>query len=141
MMSIDCRWYDKDKKAIIATYKRGWKWADYLQAKAMADAMLNSVSWRVQFLADLRGASVLPSDSALSYFTSVFSTAPSNLGIIVTVGASRVVRVLFQAVQHLTRNPAARNLQYVETMEEAHAMMEEYSGQKLVLVDPAEAPC
>ncbi len=123
-MKITCEWNGPDKRYVIAIYPSRWTWTDFADFKVEVDALIQTVPYEVGAIADVSASGMLPSNASQN-ISKAFSTAPPNMGLVVNVGASGFLVIVVNMVRRLAPNSPARNLIFVDTMEEAHALMNE----------------
>jgi hypothetical protein len=131
-MNISVEWNGLDKRYVIAIYPSQWTWDDFANFKAEVDALIQSVPYEVGAIADVSASGLLPTNASKN-ISKAFSTAPPNMGLVINVGANRFLTIVIDIVRRLAPRSPARNIVFVKTMAEAHALMNErYPAQ-----DPA----
>lgn len=123
-MKIKVEWNGPDKRYVVAIYPGQWTWIDFAAFKEEVDTLIRSVPYEVGAIADVSASSLLPTNASHN-LSKAFGTAPANMGLVVNVGASRFLTIIINIVRRLVPSSPARNLIFVETMEEAHHLMNE----------------
>ena len=123
-MSIDVQWHDETRRAVTLTFHAGWTWQGLYAAITAADALIASVTHRVDLLIDLRQAGRLPGDfmqAAGEVFAS--GEARANEGRRIVVGAGPVLRAAYGAFLKLNRKAAERPLIFAASPADAQAAL------------------
>jgi hypothetical protein len=123
-MNFLVEWNGPDKRYVIATYPSHWTWDDFDAFKIEVDAMIQTVPYEVGAIADVSASGLLPKDASQN-ISKAFNSAPANMGLVVNVGANRFLMIVTTIVRRLAPRSPARNLIFVATMDEAHALMNE----------------
>jgi hypothetical protein len=123
-MEITTEWNGPDKRYVVAVYPAEWTWDDFADHKVRVDHMIRSVPYEVGAIADVSRAGLIPKNASQN-ISKAFSTAPSNMGLVINVGAHPILKLIVNIVRRLAPRSPARNLLFVNTMQEAHALMNE----------------
>jgi hypothetical protein len=118
-MGILVEWENETHKTILVTYERIWTWEDFASSKVQIDTRLNSVPHTVNIISDSRQSAGLPNGNALSVLSRSFQSAPSNIGLVVVLGANPFFKALLQILQTVSLNRAAKNIRFVKSEEDA----------------------
>ena len=121
-MAIVVEWESDAHKTIVVTYEHVWTWEDFAASKVQIDALLNSVDTVVNIMSDSRQSRGLPGGNALAVLSRSFQSAPSNIGIVVVLGANPFFKALLQILQTVSLNRAAKNIRFVKSEEDAHTL-------------------
>lgn len=91
--------------------------------------MLETVDHTVAVIADLKESPVLPAN-ALSLYRSYVHRAAENTGIIVLVGASRLVKTMVEVFLRINprKNAPGTHFAFADTMDEARALIARQRG-------------
>ena len=138
-MSIFSRWDNLQQTIMQIVFEKGWTWADYVQAENEIDARLDSVDWQVHLIIDMRGAQALPGGSALSEIMRSFAEGHDNLGMVVIVGANKVLQLLLRTMQRLTPSGSAQHIRFAADPEEARGILRSVFYVRQSLSDSAFA--
>jgi hypothetical protein len=123
-MKISVEWNGSDKRYVVAIYPSRWTWTEFAEFKAEVDAMIRTVPYEVGAIADVSASGLIPSNASQN-LSKAYSTAPPNMGLVVNVGASPFLTIIVNIVRRIAPNSPVRNLIFVKTMAEAHALMNE----------------
>ena len=121
-MAILVGWENETHKTIAVTYERIWTWEDFAACKVEIDSLLNSVDTVVNIISDSRQSAGLPGGNALAVLSRSFQSAPSNVGMVVVLGANPFFKALLQILQTVSLNRAAKNIRFVKSEEDAHML-------------------
>ena len=121
-MAILVGWENEAHKTIVVTYERIWTWEDFASSKVQIDALLNSVDHVVNIMSDSRESAGLPGGNALAVLSRSFQSAPSNVGMVVVLGANPFFKALLQILQTVSLNRAAKNIRFAKSEEDAHLL-------------------
>jgi len=121
-MGILVEWENETHKTILVTYERIWTWEDFASSKVQIDTRLNSVPHTVNIISDSRQSAGLPGGNALAVLSRSFQSAPSNVGMVVVLGANPFFKALLQILQTVSLNRAAKNIRFVKTEEDARLL-------------------
>jgi hypothetical protein len=120
---VTVKWDDDKHYVMLISYRKGWTWADHTRARADIDAMAASVPHTIDVIADVIGANQLPGGSALNEMTAALHAAPPNIGMIVVVGSSFVMRAVLQTVKTVTFNQVVSHIFLANTVDEARSLI------------------
>ena len=121
-MSILVKWENEAHKTIVVTYERLWTWDDFAASKVQIDDFLNSVDYTVNIMSDSRQSNGIPRGNALAVLSRSFQSAPTNIGMVVVLGANPFFKALLQILQTVSLNRAAKNIRFVKTEEDAQKL-------------------
>ena len=121
-MAILVGWENEAHKTIVVTYERIWTWEDFASSKVQIDDLLNSVDYVVNIMSDSRESAGLPGGNALAVLSRSFQSAPSNVGMVVVLGANPFFKALLQILQTVSLNRAAKNIRFAKSEEDAHLL-------------------
>jgi hypothetical protein len=137
-MSIFSRWDNPQKTVMQVVFEKGWTWMDYQQAEDEIEAMLDNTSGEVNLIVDMRSAPTLPSGSALSEIISSLSLTPTKVGIVVIVGASKVMQIILRTTKKLSRDTTGNHIRFAQDPENAREILRSLNVHQSLL-DPAFA--
>ena len=122
-MAIVVNWANEAHDTILVRYERLWTWSDFAAAKRQIDGLLNSVNHSVDIISDSRQSGGLPRGNAVNVMVTSFQSAPSNIRIVVVVGANPFFKSLLQILQTVSMNHAAHNIHFSKTLEDAQSLI------------------
>lgn len=129
-MKISIAWGNDAHTVVRWTFSGSWTWKDYTAAKQHSDRLLASVDHKVDMICDVRLSPTL-NQEFLSAYKSDINTAPSNLDLIVMVGASRLVRSSVEIVMRMSPGkPPGTNFVFADTMEQGYALIAKYQIER-----------
>ena len=117
-MAIHVTWENETHKTIVVKYEREWVWEDFATAKVQIDSFLNSVDYTVNIISDSRESIGIPRGNALAVLSRSFQSAPTNIGMVIVLGANPFFKALLQILQTVSLNRAAKNIRFVKTEED-----------------------
>ena len=117
-MAIHVNWENETHKTIVVKYEREWVWEDFATAKVQIDLFLNSVDYTVNIISDSRESIGIPRGNALAVLSRSFQSAPTNIGMVIVLGANPFFKALLQILQTVSLNRAAKNIRFVKTEED-----------------------
>jgi len=123
-MLVTVEWDDNTHRIMLIRYRKGWTWADHTRARVDIDAMAASVPHVVDVIADVDGANQLPPGAALNQMTAALHAAPVNIGMIVVVGSSLIMRAVLQMVKTVTFNQVVSNIHFAKQVADARTFIQ-----------------
>src|SRR5438876_586578 len=120
-MSIIVIWDDVDRTIIRHIYQGRWDWSDFYKALQEANAMMDSVNYKVGLIIDVQASGLVPS-GAISRIGGLRSKAHRNSGMAALVGTNMFVRMLYDIFQKAYRGMDA-NFVMVSTLDEAREVL------------------
>jgi hypothetical protein len=120
-MSITVVWDDEAKTAIRHIYQGRWDWSDFYKALQEANAMMDTVNYKVGLIIDVQASGLIPS-GAISRIGSLRGRAHRNSGMAALVGANMFVRMLYDIFQKAYRGMDA-NFVMVSSLNEAREVL------------------
>jgi hypothetical protein len=85
-MSVIVHWENSQHTAVMLRFRATWTWAEFELASARLEALVSSVSHRVDVLIDMAEAGEIPTDGLLR-MGELYADALPNLGQYVFIGA------------------------------------------------------
>ena len=129
-MAILVNWENETHKTIVVKYEREWVWEDFATAKVQIDSFLNSVDYTVNIISDSRESIGIPRGNALAVLSRSFQSAPTNIGMVIVLGANPFFKALLQILQTVSLNRAAKNIRFVKTEEDVKVVTNAASASK-----------
>lgn len=126
-MSIEVRWTTPEKTILTYEVHGKWTWTELQKALTESHTLLDEVDRPTPIIADFRDSSFIP-DRAMWRGSRLAKGRHSNTSTTVYVGANRFMSVLFDAFKRIYPE-LARIALFVETMEEAYALIEAESNE------------
>ena len=97
---ILAEWGNEEKTIVRWTPQGRWTWEDVYEANERVMTMLDDVPYPVGHIADLQGSELMP-PGAIKHLRYLFSQKRRESDFVIIVGASTVVRALFQFLYNL----------------------------------------
>jgi len=117
-MSVDVNWADEARTIVRYSFAGMWNWDEFYIALDRALEMENSVSHRVDVVADLRRSERIPSD-ALSHVQIIARKQPANLQLSVFVTNSLFARALLGVLRPISKT-VSNHYRIVPDLERAY---------------------
>jgi hypothetical protein len=126
-MPITVSW-DNASRIIVRIHRTSpWDWSDYDRSVDESYALVRSVDHTVYTILMLAPGDKFPAGRSVPHIDRMLEMRPKNAGPTVVVGAKKADtfgNVIFSAVNKTKR--AADVLQYVESLEDAYALIAEF---------------
>ncbi len=128
---VTVEWGNPEKQYLVITFHSPWTWADFRAAYVEGCDLIRSVDTPVDLITDVRAHSSPPDSRALQHIQWVWLTRPANLRRVIVVGQdrNRLMRLLIEAY-HSIVSKGKNMVQFVDTMEEALAAVEDRQAQR-----------
>lgn len=123
-MSIELKWEDEAKTILRHTYKGAWTVEEFYRAVDESRALLLEVGHPVDLIIDMREGPNPPRGIAPAY-QYADRKVPPNQRLIVMVDPSEYMRTFNRVVEGIAPR-ASQNRHVVETIEDAHELIEAY---------------
>ncbi len=121
-MRIEIAWVEEGYWAwLYVRFHQGWTWDEFYSIHLEAQPYLIDLNRAVDVIVDLRGARTVP-PGFLSRLPGIISTPPPDIGRIVVVDASPVVRGLFTVFAGAYPT-LAKHFSFVDSLEAAQALL------------------
>jgi hypothetical protein len=120
-MSIDVRWYDESKTALLVIYGKQFELNEFYVTIDTSYQMMESVDCIVDIVQDVTALSRLP-PSILSISRYAEGKSHPRRGASIIVGMNRFARIMLNAASNIAPKVTA-NYYYVSTMKEAHDLL------------------
>lgn len=121
IMGITVEWDNPQKTIIRFVYKGRWTWDDMAGAMEQANRLMDTVTYRVDHIVDVRESTLLP-PSVVSQAKRVLNEPHANLGLTLVVGASHYLKLMLDIVSRVyPAMMSRRKMKLVSTMEDAYA--------------------
>lgn len=126
-MAVSIEWANHEHTVILWTISGKWTWKEFDAAHEKMIRMSASVNHLVDSIYDLRQSILIPAD-VTTHVKYAFPHKPSNLRHMIAVGLDSYLQLLWNT---LTSMPSLRQWRahFVDTMEEAYALIEETNNQ------------
>lgn len=122
-MPIIPQWENNDKTIINVQFYDEWTWNEFALVRTTILNMLAHVSHYVDYIADFQNTNDIPI-GALAIGRSIHKSCSHNQGIIVIVGVSPTLRILYQSLT-LAYPATKSNFVLAPTLDEAHQIITE----------------
>ncbi len=119
-MPITVQWDNDQKTTIRYEFAGRWTWEQLFAANDERDAMMKTVDYRVDLIADLRNTMVVPPGAA-SQFKRI-AQARAGTGVTVVVGANRFMQIMLDVFK-LVQRQSESALATAGSLEEARALL------------------
>ncbi|MEP7288985.1 MAG: hypothetical protein ABI947_24795 [Chloroflexota bacterium] len=93
-MSINVAWDNDEKTVIIYTFVGQWEWIDYWTAIKDAAELLNTVTYKVDIIMDMRNARTMPEGSLSKAKQVLGYPRHPNIGMTAIVGANLFIETV-----------------------------------------------
>ena len=125
-MSISIEWGDEDHTIVYWDFRGSWTWREFTVAQDQATRMLATVDHTVAVIADMKNSPVLPAN-ALALYLSYLQRAAGNTGLIVVVGASRLVKTMIAVFLRINprKDIPGTDFTFANTIKEAYLFIAE----------------
>lgn len=114
-----------DHTVIYWSFEGVWDWNDFSEADKCAYELALSQTHTVHSIVDFRGSSHIPSNGVISYFARSVTKAPPNRGLVVVVGAPRIIQAL-EGILRLLTQKAASKYRLVDNLESAFVILKQF---------------
>jgi hypothetical protein len=123
-MPITTDWDNPEKTIIRYHYGGKWNLTEFYAAFETAHKMIDTVNHQVHLIIDVRNSNILPNGVLSQGRTAANRAKHPNQGIIVIVGASGLIRGMFDVFKKLYgRNVDINSYKFASSLEEAHKIL------------------
>lgn len=125
-MGVKAMWLDDEKTIISYLFEGAWTWDEMRAAIQQSNALMDTVNYKVDFIADLRKSGLLPSNVLANVRDTAVQQPPhvNYSGLTVFVGTDTLVQTLMNIALKLyqwLRNEYIYT--FVATMDEAYELI------------------
>ena len=114
---LKLEWGDESRRYAYTRFPSERTWQAFHANRLQYEEMLSSVSHRVDFVADLTDAVVIPGNM-VSNIVSVFNKRLENEGYVILIGAGQMIQLAYNMIETIL--PIVKNyVIFVANMEEA----------------------
>ncbi|MFN8372696.1 MAG: hypothetical protein U0694_07440 [Anaerolineae bacterium] len=126
--NITVGWANEEKRALLVTYESdNWTWDDLADSALMENALIDSVTYMVDVIIDLRGHRILPKGgSPFKVIQQVRKARHPRHGIFVVVGLRGAIAMLTDLLRRIP-DPNDRQVFLVNSVEEALELLRQRS--------------
>lgn len=117
LQHVHVAWTDDREMGILMSFPQVWRWDDAYQAQNRANQMMRAKDVTIDIIYDLSATHTLPK-SYFRHLRQLYDTYTDNCGMVLLVGANRVVAELIRSVTRSEKD-MARRYAFVDTLEEA----------------------
>ncbi len=121
-MSIRVKWGNEANTYLVWELVGKWTWEEYKFTFNQAYAMIERTDDVVDVLVDITQSHFIPFNS-FPYLRQAILTRPANMGVILLIGCNRSMKIILDGFARIY-DEFAQMIAYVETLEEAHAILE-----------------
>lgn len=118
-MGISVGWDNPQKTIIRVTFEEEWTWDDFAAIDKVAAGMVDTISHKVCYIADVRKTSTVPPGLQLTVVRNVLEFRHPNSDMLVIVGLTKVMRMLLNTVLQAL-GPISTRMKIVDTIDEAY---------------------
>jgi|FLYN01.1.fsa_nt_gi hypothetical protein len=132
-MGVRVVWLDSEQTILSYVFEGNWTWDEMRLAIEQANACMDMVVHRVDFIADTRNSGFMPTDVIANVRQLALSVPPhpNYGGTTVFVGSNALVRTLMNMVVHIYRQlNQDHTFVFVGTLEEAYAIISEHRARR-----------
>jgi len=128
-MSIEVNWDNREKTVIRFDYTARWSWQDYYAALDETKSWVENLDYKVYFINKVDNIGHLPAN-AVNHFKKTAVEFGPYVHLTVIVAHSRFLHLVFDVFQRVA-GEWSKNYRFVESMEEAYALIADYQQQNL----------
>ena len=123
-MGIQVVWDSDSKRSLRFVYTGRWTWDDFFVARTQADALMSSVSYKVDVIVDVRDSDALPPGVLFKMREIIRRGTHTNEGITVIVGASTLIRSIYDTFSKVYgRFTVGLPISFAPTIDDAHKLI------------------
>jgi hypothetical protein len=128
-LSISVEWGDEAHTVVYWEFPGTWSWKDYADAQEASHRLLETVDHTVAFIGNMASSPLLPAN-ALTAYRGYVQRSAENTGLIVLVGASRLVKTMVQVFLRINprKGIPGTDFAFADTVEEAYALIAQKRG-------------
>ncbi|MEO1287308.1 MAG: hypothetical protein AAFV93_06035 [Chloroflexota bacterium] len=120
MLKVD--WGDASRTYIYTKFYPDWTWHEFHNNRLAYRSMIQSVYWRVDYLADFTGISTIPYDF-LGHISMAFDMRLPNEGYVIVVGANPKIKRIAEFIIKVV--PKAKiSVIFANTLEEGRDLVD-----------------
>ncbi|MFN8374666.1 MAG: hypothetical protein U0694_17520 [Anaerolineae bacterium] len=128
-MSTTVEWANAEKTILYFRVIHPWTWEDYYNATDEAWHMMQTVDHIVDFIVDLSGTRLVPSN-AMSHLKRGATRTHPHKGMGVFVGVSGFMQVIINMMSHIIPTIKA-NVRTCSTLPEAYSIIEQEQQRRV----------
>jgi hypothetical protein len=120
---ITVKWDNDINTVIRQTYKRGWQWEEFFAVADQTSRLVQSVSHRVDILADFLNSGPLPVGPAIMNVRLALRSLPENWGSLVIVTNNGFIRMMLTMFNSYLASSLGNKTYVVSTFVEAYDLI------------------
>lgn len=126
-MAIQVLWDNDDKTIIRYIFAGRWTWEEMHQAAQEMQRLITGITHTVHLIIDLTSSRLIPAGSFAGHIRSESSRLPENIGLVVIVGNSLMLKVIQQVMTVIpSRKPRKGVIK--TSLKEAYQAISEYTA-------------
>jgi hypothetical protein len=125
-MGIQLEWDDEAQKTLRCSFEREWTWDDLFATTDKVKEITDNAPHTVSAILDMRGGITIPggnflSPTSLENAKRLLTLGEGGSGPVVIVGATSMIKMVYEAFKGMDKRAAAANITFVDTLEDARA--------------------
>jgi hypothetical protein len=123
-MAISIQWDNDDKQIIRGEVNGRWTWAELHNALEKTIEMMDSVSYKVDFILDVSHSRFIPGGATQAVQSVATPQTHPNEGIKVIVGANAILRFAYEAYRRINQGMGKnQEFLFAKTQDEARDLI------------------
>jgi ABC-type glycerol-3-phosphate transport system substrate-binding protein len=133
-MGIQLDWDDEAKTTLRCAFDPQWTWDDLYAVTDKVKAITDNAPHTVAAILDMRGGITIPggnffSPATLENARRLLTLGEGGTGPVVIVGATGLIKMVYETFKGMDRRAAAANITFVDTLEDARAHLATVHGR------------
>lgn len=125
-MGIQLEWDDEAQTTLLCSFEREWTWDDLYATTDKVKAITDNTDATIGAILDMRGGISIPggnffSPTAFENAKRLLTIGEGGSGPVVIVGATGLIKMVYEAFKGMDRRAASANITFVDTLEDARA--------------------
>ncbi len=125
-MGIQLEWDYEAQRTLICAFEREWTWDDLYATTDKVKAITDNAPQTIAAILDMSGGITIPggnffSPTALENAKRLLTLGEGGTGPVVIVGATGLIKMVYEAFKGMDRRASAANITFVDTLEDARA--------------------
>lgn len=118
-MAARAAWQDEERTIILQIFTGNWTWEEFYAVCDQSTRMMETVTWRVDLIADFTHTGAIPIGGAMTHAKNVVSNFPPNWGALAVVTTNQLVLLLVSTFKRVFRTTYGRRTFTVMSMDDA----------------------
>jgi hypothetical protein len=128
MMGIQLEWDDEAQTTLRCSFDRIWTWEDLYATTDRVKEITDNTDRTIGAILDMRGGISIPggnffSPTAFENAKRLLTIGEGGSGPVVIVGATGLIKMVYEAFKGMDRRAASANITFVDTLDDARAHM------------------